>query len=234
MRKKNWFAGGCFVLALAAAQPAVASPWAEVGDAQLRSDIEILAAANVIDGITTQWPLPWASIVTRLRMSDAVDGQPAMVRDAAARVLQQAQAQMRIGSVRFQATVDGTNAPSVVRGFDGLGRETAVEQLSAEYMGSTTALRVSIGAETRDHTGRTSIDPDGSYFAQKIGGAVVYAGYVNALVGAWLDLGHVAVEQRAAVSPDRNRARSHGRIRQPVAVLDRSLADGVSRRLARR
>src|ERR1700748_362138 len=38
----------CAILALSAA-PAGASPWAEPGDAQLRSDIEVLAAAGMID-----------------------------------------------------------------------------------------------------------------------------------------------------------------------------------------
>jgi hypothetical protein len=44
---------------LFAGATAKASPWAEPGDVQLRSDIEILANAGLIDGITTQWPLPW-------------------------------------------------------------------------------------------------------------------------------------------------------------------------------
>src|SRR3569832_1709540 len=63
-----------------------ASPWAEVGDNQLRGDIELLAAAGVIDGITTHWPLPWQSIVKDLR-DNSLAGQPASIRAAAARVL---------------------------------------------------------------------------------------------------------------------------------------------------
>ena len=62
----------------------LASPWAEVGDNQLRGDIELLAAAGVIDGITTHWPLPWQSIVKDLR-DNPLAGQPASVRAAAAR-----------------------------------------------------------------------------------------------------------------------------------------------------
>jgi Capsule assembly protein Wzi len=155
-----------------------ASPWAEVGDPQLRSDIEILAAANVIDGITTHWPLPWASIVTRLHKEDLV-GQPDFVRAAAERVLRTAESQMQFGHLRATATIDATNAPSFVRGFDGLGRETAQGQISAEYMSDTTAVRIGVGAEVHDHTGRTAFVPDGSYIAQKIGGAVAYAGYLT-------------------------------------------------------
>ncbi|HJW42298.1 MAG TPA: capsule assembly Wzi family protein [Rhizomicrobium sp.] len=158
--------------------PASASPWAEVGDAQLRSDIEILAAANVIDDITTHWPLPWASIVSRLREHDLAD-EPDYVRAAAQRVLSVAQAQMRFDELQVGASLDGTNAPSVVRSFDGLGRETAQGQITAEYMTSTTAIRIAAGAELHAHTNRVAFMPDGSYVAQKLGSSVLYAGYVT-------------------------------------------------------
>jgi capsule assembly protein Wzi len=168
----------CIVLA-ALAVPAAASPWAEVGDSQLRSDIEILAAAGVIDGITTHWPLPWASIVSRLRREDVLRGQPTFIREAAARVLATAERQTQLDTLRASATVDATNAPSVVRSFDGLGRETVQGQLSAEYMTGSTAIRLAAGAEVHDHTGRTAFVPDGSYIAQQIGGAVIYGGYMT-------------------------------------------------------
>lgn len=159
--------------------PAEASPWAEVGDPALRSDIEILASVHVIDGITTQWPLPWASIVERLRAHDALAGQPAMVRAAARRVLAAATGQTQTGSLRASVTADLTNTPDIVRGFDALGRGTVQGQLSVEYMTGDTALRLSLGPVVADHTGRTAIMPDGSYVAQKIGGALLYAGYVT-------------------------------------------------------
>src|SRR5664279_1259143 len=73
-----------------------ASPWAEVGDNQLRGDIEILAAAGVIDDVTTHWPLPWQSIVKDLR-DNALAGQPPSVRAAAARVMAQARGGNRAG-----------------------------------------------------------------------------------------------------------------------------------------
>ncbi len=156
-----------------------ASPWAEVGDADLRADIEILAGAGVIDDITMQWPLPWASIVTRLRARDALAQQPAYVRAAAARVVAAAADQMQFGTLTAAATVDATNAPNVVRDFGALGRETAIGQLSAEYMSQTTAVRVALGAEHPYHGGGAAFIPDGSYIAQKVGGAVFYAGYLT-------------------------------------------------------
>jgi hypothetical protein len=163
------------LLGTAAAQ---ASPWAEVGDPALRSDIEILAAAHVIDGITTQWPLPWAGIVARLKEKDALAGQPEVVRAAAAEVLAAARAQLHVGSFEASASLDATNAPSVVRGFDALGREPVQGQLSGEYMTSSTALRLSIGGESAYRGNGGKLLLDNSYIAQSIGGAVVYAGYL--------------------------------------------------------
>src|ERR1700710_2280668 len=110
----------CVLMAVSLCLPLAAvkaSPWAEVGDNQLRSDIEILASAGVIDGITTHWPLPWASIVARLRANHGMAGQPGFVRDAADRVLKVAESQMQFGEMRASATIDATNRASFVRGF---------------------------------------------------------------------------------------------------------------------
>jgi hypothetical protein len=170
---------GASLIVMAGVQAVQASPWAEVGDSQLRSDIEILAAAHVIDGITTHWPIPWAGIIERLRQDGALAGQPDYVRDAASHLLAIANAQTRLGQLRASVTADVTNDPSVVRGFDGLGREPEQGQISAEYMGSSTAVRISLGGEVHSTTARTAVVPDGSYLAQRIDGAVIYAGYLT-------------------------------------------------------
>ena len=169
----------CVIFVALAASPAAASPWIEVGDAQLRSDIEILATAGVIDDVTMHWPLPWSEIVSRLHDSVALSHRPDFVLAAAGRVLQAAQSQMQFGELNANVTLDAGNSPSVVRGFDGLGRETGQGQVSAEYMGATTAIRLAAGAEVQNHSGGVAFLPDGSYVAQKIGGALVYAGYMT-------------------------------------------------------
>lgn len=159
--------------------PATASPWAEVGNDQLRSDIQILASAGVIDDITTHWPIPWAGLLSSLRDQVELASQPRYVREAARRVYAFAKSQMHRNTFSGQATFDFTNEPDVVRGFDGLGRNKGETQVSFEYMDSDTALRLSVGAWT-DFSGRsTHYDPDGTYIAQKIGGAVIYAGYLD-------------------------------------------------------
>jgi len=170
---------GCAVALWLGATAASASPWAEVGDSQLRSDIQILANAGVIDDITTQWPIPWAGLLSNLRDQVTLASQPAYVRAAAQRVTNYAKSQMVRGTFSGHVTSDLTNQPSVVRGFDGLGRNKGETQFSLEYMDSSTALRLSVGAWT-DFTGRsTHYDPDGSFIAQRLGGVAAYAGYLT-------------------------------------------------------
>jgi hypothetical protein len=173
--------------------PAFASPWAEVGDAQLRSDVEILAAAGVIDDITTHWPIPWKGIYRDLEAAGSLNDQPAYVRAAAERLMRRARAETHSG-LKASANVDATNLPSVVYGFDGLGRGEAQAQGSLEYMTNSSAVRLSAGVFSPDLDGHgstfttingvpehigNSFMPDGSYAAQTIGDALVYGGYIT-------------------------------------------------------
>lgn len=179
-RRRNWCVYGLLACAygVLATAPAPASPWAEVGDAQLRSDIEILSAAGVIDNVTSQWPLPWAGIVAQIE-NGADTGQPDYVREAADRVLARAKADLHTHTMAFSATADATNDPSVVRGFDGLGREDFQAQLSGEYVGEDAAIRINAGAQIDHKNGHTEFMPDGSYGAVKLGGALIYGGYIT-------------------------------------------------------
>lgn len=168
---------GCAAAVCFCLDVARAGPWTEVGDAQLRSDIEILADAGVIDNVTMTWPIPWGGILYRLDQPEALDGQPDYVQDAARRVRDRGMAETQTDELRASLSVDGTNLPDVIRSFDALGRETGQGQVTGEYLWSTTALHLSLGAQTANRIDKQTFMPDGSYFAQRIGNAVVYAGY---------------------------------------------------------
>ena len=170
---------GCAVALWLGMAEAAASPWAEVGDDQVRSDIQILANAGIIDDVTTQWPIPWAGLLSALHDQVGLASQPRYVREAAQRVYAYAKSQMHRNTFAGQATFDFTNEPDVVRGFDGMGRNMGETQVSFEYMDTDTALRLSIGAWSDFTSNTTRYDPDGTYIAQKLGGAVVYAGYLT-------------------------------------------------------
>jgi hypothetical protein len=163
--------------ALLTAGRASATPWAEVGDSQLRSDIEVLAAAGLIDDVTMQWPLPWGGVLASLEKVDNLDSEPSYVRAAAERIETEARREVETSRMNYILSADFTNLPDVVRGFDGLGRQDVQGQVGAEWMGDTTAIRLQVGAQTTNHTDHQTLLLDGSYITQRLGNVAIYAGY---------------------------------------------------------
>jgi hypothetical protein len=167
-----------FLAALACASailPAAASPWAEVGDNQLRSDVEWLQASGLLSTITIQWPLPWAGIAAQLDAAD-LSAQPAAVRAAANRLMAGAHAH----GIRLSAYADVTNKVSVVRGFDRMGRGDGQAQVSLQGASGAFSGRLSIGAITNEFGGKPNkLMLDGTYAAVDFWGARLYAGYLD-------------------------------------------------------
>jgi hypothetical protein len=162
----------------AATLPAIASPWAEVGDNQLRSDIDLLQAAGVVNELTIQWPLPWQSLLLDLSRAD-LRTLSAPLQAAARRVLARAEAATAPG-VSAWASLDATNKPGLVYGFDGMGREEGQAQLSLEGTGGIFSGRISFGAITQNYRGDSiKLMPDGSYGSVRLGDALIYAGYLD-------------------------------------------------------
>jgi hypothetical protein len=158
--------------------PAIASPWAEVGDNQLRSDIELLAASGVVDQLTIQWPLPWKSLRAGLERGNLAS-QPAVVRAAAQRVLARAQAATADGWA-VGARLDATNRNALVYGFDGMGRGDGQAQVMLEDTSGIFSGRLAMGVITQNFGARANkLMPDGSYLALRLGGVRVYAGYLD-------------------------------------------------------
>ena len=157
---------------------AMASPWAEVGDSQLRSDIELLNAFGVIKDLTITYPLPWQSILSDLRRTDLAR-QPPVVRAAARRLLEKAHAGIAQGFAGA-LTLDVTNKSDVVHGFDGMGRGDAQSQLSLSGNSGIFSGRISLGAITQNFGGKPNkFMPDGTYFSARLGGLLVYGGYLD-------------------------------------------------------
>lgn len=166
------------LLAAPCATAAAASPWAEVGDNQLRSDIEYLDASGAVDNLTTHWPLPWNSLVAGLR-DDDLSLQPQSVRSTARRVQALAQALNQPGTSGI-VYLDATNLPATVYGFDGMGRGKGAAQLSLGYSTENFSSRVSLGLFSPSLGSRgNKVMPEGTYVASKVGGALVYAGYLD-------------------------------------------------------
>jgi hypothetical protein len=158
--------------------PSAASPWAEVGDNQLRSDIELLQSAGVVQDITIAWPLPWQSLLNELSGAN-LDGQPIQVRAAAERVLARAHAGTAPG-LSTSLYLDTTNRTDLVYGFDGMGRGDAQAQISVSENGDVFSGRISLGAITNDFGGKPNkLMADGTYFSLNLAGIRAYAGYLD-------------------------------------------------------
>ena len=138
----------------------------------------MLAAAGVLDNVVTQWPLPWGCILYRLDQPDALAGQPASVVAAAKRVQALGHSEVELDTPHFSLDTDVTSKPAVVRGYDALGRETAQGQAVFDETWSTTALHLAVGAESTRQIDHQVLVLDGSYVAQRIGNAGLYAGYM--------------------------------------------------------
>ena len=164
-----------FALLLIAAAPAAASPWAEVGDSQMRADLELLNASGLIRNLTVTWPLPWQSIQAALQNKNLA-GQTSAVRAAARRLLALAQAGTAPG-FSGAAYLDVTNRADVIRGFEGMGRGDGQAQLSLGLNSGILSGRVSLGTITNDFGKKPNkLMADGTYISARLGGARVYAG----------------------------------------------------------
>ena len=168
-------AAAFLLLGSAISTPALATSWgADAGDAQTRSDIELLAATGAIDAITSSYPLAWSSIEEKLQHANA----PAYISGAARRVLAQAEADTGDTGLSASLDTDFASAPATVRGFDALGRQAAQGQAILDYSQPGFAIHLAAGARTSNPKDRQVLMLDGSYAAAELGGAVVYAGYV--------------------------------------------------------
>ncbi len=166
-----------FALAPAPDKPGSASPWAEVGDAALRRDIEILAANRLVDPLISTWPLPWGPIARRL--SEVPNGLPRHVGRAVERVRSRLRQETQSGTVRARAALRLANKSALIRDFAATGRDRVDARVDTEYLANSTALRLRLGLLSDADLGDPDLILDDSYIAQGLGGWLAYAGMVE-------------------------------------------------------
>src|SRR3546814_1111796 len=154
--------------------PAMASPWIEPGDAQVREDVERLTAARIINGPINAWPLPWATM-TDLSAAAEDSQLPPDLRAAARRLV--SVAALADQSNSGEARVSYTDRPSLIRDFGAGAREDVDASLRVtQQIGN---LFVSIGGGYRRHQLGNDFHPDQSYAALQNGNWALYGGYVH-------------------------------------------------------
>ncbi len=169
IRKGVVFLGGVVFLLMLSSGMVKASPWAAVGDMQLRNDVEILARHGVISGPVNTWPISWKQITRNLSRSSEMN-LPPYVRLAVMRVKGKIPGEFRT-SVRIQAT----NNPAIVRGFAATARNDLDADAIAEY-NSDSGTTVHIQGGYRKGNGEDYAHLDGSYLSQDMGNWSAYVG----------------------------------------------------------
>lgn len=167
--------------ALLLAGAAHASPWAEVGDRQLRQDIEMLKGAGVIRGPINAWPLPWAQIDNGLQ---AWGDKPLPPHLEAAMKRVEVLSDLAQKRTVYEIRVAGTNDPQLVRDFGGGAREKADVSVRASH--DLGALYVSYGVGYRNSQRGSDAHFEPSYAAVQLGNWALYGGYVE----EWWGPGH--------------------------------------------
>ncbi|PHZ84855.1 capsule assembly Wzi family protein [Paremcibacter congregatus] len=147
-----------------------ASPWAAVGDMQLRNDVEVLARHGVIAGPVNTWPISWKQITRGLSRTGEMD-LPAYVRLAAMRVKEKIP-----GEFRAAAHLQLTNNPAIVRGFAKTARNDLDASATLEYNNDDSGTTVHLEGGYRKGDGEDYAHLDGSYLSQDWGNWSVYAG----------------------------------------------------------
>lgn len=162
--------GGAVFFLLMSCGFSQASPWAAVGDMQLRNDVEILARHGVISGPVNTWPISWKQITRNLSTTSEMD-LPSYVRLAAMRVREKIP-----GEFRVSARVQATNNPAIVRGFATTARTDLDADATLEYNNSDSGTTIHLQGGYRKGNGEDYTHLDGSYLSQDLGNWSVYAG----------------------------------------------------------
>ena len=160
------------------AQPVIAAPWADVGNRQLRTDIEVLKAAGVIRGPINSWPLPWAQVDNGI---DSIGNAPLAPHVAAALARVRALSERARQATTAEVTLAATSDVQLVRDFGGGARQKGDVATRSEFDSGTFYASVATGYRRNQDGGDFHFEP--SYLAVKSGNWAVYAGFAEVWFG---------------------------------------------------
>ncbi len=169
------------MLLASTAAPALAGPFAQAGDTQLRQDVDLLKAAGLIRGPVDSWPLPWEQIEPAL--DAARDGrQLDPYLEAAVSRLERLDDFAR-KRITIETNLNATTGQSVARpfGFEARGKFDG----SAAVSFNTDIISVTLGGGYR--TGGQQVGSkfylEPSEVSVRLGNWAVYGGYTPEYFG---------------------------------------------------
>ncbi len=166
------------VALLAWAGAAGADPWLAPGDAGLRSDVQLLADADIVRTPVSSWPLSWADVSRDLARVRAVDLTTPTLQDAYERVRREARRNTRVGVVEPYVEVGGALHPIRTRGFADAPREEGELATGLDWTGERFAVRLEVRGVASPEDDR-AVRFDGSYAGMVIGNVMISAGYME-------------------------------------------------------
>jgi hypothetical protein len=181
----------CTILAflglMATAAGGRAEPWLEVGDRSLRGDVEILAAAGLIQGTVTTWPVPRGQILSGLSDQARLEKQPAYVQAAAQRLLAYFSRHAEPEPLQPLASGRFTNRADVIRDFGTMARNDVDVRGGAEWSGGWADARLLVGDQSQFNTHQTRLSFDDSFLSARAGNWLFYGGWVDQWYGpGWI------------------------------------------------
>ncbi len=169
----RWYHSLLLLGAAFASSNATALPWAEVGSAQLRSDVELLAAHALLRDPVNAWPLALEKICTTVQ--GGTGRLPSHVESARQRIA--ARCAMLSDDQRATAHVAVTSHPALIRTFDGAGREAMDATLRLDRRFGALHLAAALGYRAGQHSGDLHLEP--TALALDLGDWALYGGYVE-------------------------------------------------------
>jgi Capsule assembly protein Wzi len=156
--------------------PATADTWAEVGDAGLRHDLQLLADGGILRLPMTTWPIPWADVATEIERTAAM--RLAGPQAAAVSRLQDRLQRARRHGPRFGVFAEGAENPVQLRTFSDTPREEGEIGGYAAYQSDSFSARLQVAAVSDPDDGK-EVRLDGSYAAGQLGNVIVSAGALD-------------------------------------------------------
>lgn len=150
----------------------LAQDWTRTGDSDLRRDVELLKAYDIIDGPINTWPLSWKQITSGISTNEA-KSYPVHVM----RAIERTRAKSPNKEWRFSSDLRLSNEPSLVRGFGDTARSDADITLSAVYQ--TSKFVANLAVNYRDGQSGRDVTLDGSYIATSLGNWSLYGGAID-------------------------------------------------------
>lgn len=154
---------------------AAASPWADPGDMQLRSDLQLLNDVGLINIPMTTWPLSWGDISRAVAGIVEGDDDSPQVYSALYRVKRRVGRESRINRIHGNFGLSYSHNPQLIRTFEDVPTEEGEAKLGIDWMGKRFAARLQVSAVTEEYQDE-SIWLDGSYLGAALGNWMVSIG----------------------------------------------------------